>query len=71
MPTGAQHRFVTGSNGGHVTVISPSNPEFYFWEVSKLLTKGNISFEQESGIGRKYSQIFSDGSNIGPSQCQK
>ena len=62
VPTGAQHRFVTGSNGGHVTVISPLNSEFYFWEVSKLLAKGNVSFEQESEIGRKYGQIFSNGS---------
>lgn len=62
VPTGASHRFVTGSKGGRVTVISPPNLEFYFWEVSKLLAKGNVSFEQESEIGRKYGQIFSEGS---------
>ena len=62
VPTGALHRFVTGPDGGHVTVISPPNLEFYFWEVSKLLTKGDLSFEQESKIGKKYGQIFSDGS---------
>jgi len=59
IPTGALHRFVTGSNGGHAIVISPPNLEFYFWEVSKLLAKGNdVSFEQESQIGKKYGQIF-------------
>jgi quercetin dioxygenase-like cupin family protein len=62
VPTGASHRFVTGSKGGRVIVISPPNLEFYFWEVSKLLAKGNVSFEQESEIGRKYGQIFSEGS---------
>ena len=62
VPTGASHRFVTGSNGGHVIVISPPNLEFYFWEVSKLLEKGNVSFEKESEIGKKYGQIFLDGS---------
>jgi len=62
VPTSASHRFVTGSNGGHVIVISPPNLEFYFWEVSKLLEKGNVSFEKESEIGKKYGQIFLDGS---------
>ena len=62
VPTGASHRFVTGSNGGHVIVVSPPNLEFYFWEVSQLLAKGDVSFEQESEIGKKYGQIFLDGS---------
>ena len=62
VPTGASHRFVTGPNGGHVIVISPRNLEFYFWEVSQLLAKGDVSFEQESEIGKKYGQIFLDDS---------
>jgi hypothetical protein len=62
VPTGASHRFVTGPNGGQVIIISPPNLEFYFWEVSKLLSKGNVTFEQESEIAKKYGQIFSDGS---------
>jgi quercetin dioxygenase-like cupin family protein len=62
VPTGTPHRFVTGHSGGHVVVISPPNLEFYFWEVSQLLVKGNVSFEQESEIGKKYGQIFLDGS---------
>ena len=62
VPTGASHRFVTGDNGGHVIVISPPNLEFYFWEVSQLLAKGDVSFEQESEIGKKYGQIFLGGS---------
>ena len=62
VPTGASHRFVTGSNGGHAIVFSPPNLEFYFWEVSKLLEKGTVSFEQESEIGKKYGQIFLEGS---------
>ena len=62
VPTGASHRFVTGPNEGHVIVISPPNLEFYFWEVSQLLAKGDVSFEQESEIGKKYGQIFLDDS---------
>lgn len=62
IPTGASHRFVTGPNGGHVIVISPPNLEKYFLEVSKLLRKGKLTFEQESGIAKKYGQIFLDGS---------
>jgi len=62
VPADVLHRFVTGSFGGHVIVISPPNLEFYFWEVSQLLANGNVYFEQESEIGKKYGQIFSDGS---------
>lgn len=62
IPTGAPHRFVTGSNGGRMIVTSPPNLEFYFWEVGQLLAKGDVSFEQESEIGEKYGQIFLDGS---------
>ena len=59
--TGSPHRFVTGDNGGHVIVSSPPNLEFYFWEVSKLLEKDTVSYEQESDIGRRYGQIFLEG----------
>ena len=62
VPTGELHRFVTGEKGGHVIVVSPPNLEFYFWEVSKLLSERKVSFEEESEIGKKYGQIFSDGS---------
>ncbi|AJM93081.1 cupin domain-containing protein [Nitrosopumilus piranensis] len=62
VPTNAPHRFETGPNGGHVMVTSPPNLEFYFWEVSNMLSKGNVSFEQESEIGKKYGQMFLDGS---------
>ena len=63
VPTGSPHRFVTGDDGGHVIVSSPPNLEFYFWEVSKLLEKGTVSYEQESKIGRKYGQIFLEDAN--------
>jgi len=61
VPTGSPHRFVTGPNGGHVIVISPPDLEFYFWEVGELLEKGKVSYDQESDIGKKYGQIFLDG----------
>ncbi len=50
--TGVFHRFVTEFNGGHVTVICPQNLGFYFWELSKLLAKGNVFFELESEVGK-------------------
>lgn len=62
VPTNTPHRFVTGKNGGHALVVSPPNLELYFWEVSKLLAKGDVPFEQESEIGKKYGQNFLDGS---------
>ena len=62
VPTDTLHRFVTGPNRGHVIVISPLNLEFYFWEVSKLLAKDNMFFDQESEIRKKYGQNFSDSS---------
>lgn len=62
IPTETLHRFVTGPNGGHAFVISPPKLEFYFWEVSQFLAKGKVTFDQESEIGRKYGQIFLDGS---------
>ena len=61
VPTNVTHRFVTGKNGGHVLVVSPPNLEFYFWEVSQLLAKSDVSFEEESKIAKKYGQIFLNG----------
>jgi len=60
VPKNASHRFVAGKNGGHIIVISPPQLEFYFWEISKLLDKGKISFETESNIAKQYGQIFLD-----------
>ncbi|GKS66482.1 hypothetical protein YTPLAS73_00290 [Nitrosarchaeum sp.] len=62
VPTGTPHRFVTGDKGGHSIVISPPNLEFYFWEISKLMSIRNVLFEEESKIGRKYGQVFLDDS---------
>jgi quercetin dioxygenase-like cupin family protein len=58
VPTGSPPRFVTGENGGCVIVSSPPNLEFYFWDVSKMLKNGIVSYKQESDIGRKYGQYF-------------
>jgi len=59
-PKGDPHRFVSGKKGGHIISISPPDLEFYFWEVGKLLAKGEVSFETESSIGKKYGQVFLD-----------
>jgi len=62
IPKDTPHRFVAGSNGGHVIVISPPELEFYFWKVSELLNKGKITHDEESSIGKQYGQIFLDDS---------
>jgi quercetin dioxygenase-like cupin family protein len=60
VPKGAPHRFVVGYKGGHAVVISPPELEFYFFKVSELLDKGEVSYETESSIGKQYGQVFLD-----------
>ena len=60
VPKGVPHRFVAGNKGGHSLVISPPELEFYFYKVSELLDKGEVSYETESSIGKQYGQIFLD-----------
>ena len=60
VPKDTPHRFEVGAAGGHAIVISPPELEFYFFKVSGLLVKGQISYEEESSIGKKYGQVFLD-----------
>jgi len=60
VPKGAPHRFIVGSKGGHALVISPPELEFYFFKVSELLARGEVSYETESSIGKHYGQVFLD-----------
>jgi len=60
VPKEAPHRFVVGHKGGHALVISPPELEFYFFKVSELLDKGEVSYETESSIGKQYGQVFLD-----------
>jgi len=60
VPKEAPHRFVVGHKGGHALVISPPELEFYFFKVSELLDKGDVSYETESTIGKQYGQVFLD-----------
>jgi hypothetical protein len=57
---GIPHRFVVGNKGGHALVISPPELEFYFFKVSELLEKGEVSYITESNIGEQYGQVFLD-----------
>jgi quercetin dioxygenase-like cupin family protein len=63
VPKGTPHRFVVGYKGGHALVISPPELEFYFFKVSELLDKGEISHMKESNIGKQYGQVFLDNTN--------
>jgi hypothetical protein len=49
-----------GYKGGHAFVISPPELEFYFFRVSELLEKGEVSYETESKIGKQYGQVLLD-----------
>jgi quercetin dioxygenase-like cupin family protein len=60
VPKAVPHRFIVGPKGGHAIVISPPDLEFYFFKVSELLFKGDVSYETESNIGKQYGQVFLD-----------
>ena len=60
VPKDTPHRFEVGAGGGHAIVISPPELEFYFFNVGEVLVKGQISYEEESTIGKKYGQVFLD-----------
>ncbi|NOJ28809.1 MAG: hypothetical protein DA328_01415 [Nitrososphaeraceae archaeon] len=60
VPKETPHRFVVGDKGGHALVISPPELEFYFFKISELLEKGEVSYETESRIGGQFGQIFLD-----------
>ena len=62
VPKETPHRFLVGHKGGHAIVISPPELEFYFFKVSELLDKGEVSYEIESSIGKQYGQVFLDNS---------
>jgi quercetin dioxygenase-like cupin family protein len=62
VPKAAPHRFVVGEESGHALVISPPELEFYFFKVSELLNKGEVSYQVESNIGIQYGQVFLDNS---------
>ena len=58
VPKEVPHKFIVGDKGGHAVVISPPDLEFYFFKVSELLGKDEVSYEIESSIGRQYGQVF-------------
>jgi mannose-6-phosphate isomerase-like protein (cupin superfamily) len=60
VPKKTPHRFEVGQKGGHAIVISPPELEFYFFKVGELLIKGNVPYEEEWSIGKKYGQVFLD-----------
>ena len=60
VPKETPHRFEVGPKGGHAIVISPPELEFYFFNVSELLSTREVSYDEESYIGTKYGQVFLD-----------
>jgi quercetin dioxygenase-like cupin family protein len=60
IPKGVPHRFLVGSNGGRVIIISPPELEHYFSKVSELLAKDEVSWKTELDIANQHGQIFLD-----------
>lgn len=60
IPKGVPHRFVVGNTRGRVLITSPPTLEHYFFKVSELLVKGEVSWKTESDIATQYGQIFLD-----------
>ncbi|MGZ5491573.1 MAG: cupin domain-containing protein [Nitrososphaeraceae archaeon] len=71
VPKGSLHRFDVGYKGGHALVISPPELEFYFFKVSELLDKGEVSYKTESSIVKQYGQVFLDNTKHWNSQNLK
>ena len=63
VPKGTPHKFNAESNGGEFIVTSPPDLENYFYEVSQILTKGNVTWDVESTIAKKHGQVFLDSDN--------
>jgi quercetin dioxygenase-like cupin family protein len=60
IPKGIPHNYQSGPNGGKVLVISPAGLEEYFKEVAETLETGQITWELEQEIARRYGQEFLD-----------
>lgn len=60
VPRGIPHRFLVGTNGGRVVIISPPDLEHYFYQVSELIAKEQLTWKKESDLANKYGQIFLD-----------
>jgi len=60
IPKGTPHNYQSGPTGGKVLVISPAGLEKYFKEVANTLQIGEITWELEQEIARRYGQEFLD-----------
>jgi quercetin dioxygenase-like cupin family protein len=60
IPKGIPHNYQSGPTGGKVLVISPAGLEKYFKEVANTLQIGEITWELEQEIARRYGQEFLD-----------
>jgi mannose-6-phosphate isomerase-like protein (cupin superfamily) len=60
IPKGAPHNYQSGPTGGKVLVISPAGLEKYFKEVANTLQIGEIAWELEQEIARRYGREFLD-----------
>jgi quercetin dioxygenase-like cupin family protein len=58
IPAGVPHRFVAGSDGGKVIIISPPGLDRYFWSVAQALVEGELSFADESVVAAEHGQDF-------------
>ena len=60
-----------GDEGGHTLVISPPELEFYFFKVSELLDKGEVSYKQNQVLENNMVRFSYTIQNTGNSQNLK
>ena len=58
IPKGAPHNYRSGPQGGKVLVVSPAGLEKYFAQVAGMLKDGQVAWESEQEIAKRYGQGF-------------
>ncbi|MGI0005481.1 MAG: cupin domain-containing protein [Nitrososphaera sp.] len=61
IPKGVPHNYRSGLQGGKVLVVSPAGLEKYFAQVAGMLKDGQVAWESEQEIAKRYGQEFLDG----------
>lgn len=63
VPKATPHKFNVGNSGGEFLVVGPPDLDNYFYEISQLLAKGNLDWDTEFAIAKKYGQVFLENTN--------
>lgn len=63
VPKDISHKFTVDIDGGGTLIISLHDLENYFSKVSDLLHKGDVTWDVESSIAKRYGQVFLENAN--------